>query len=59
MEAYKIPQIYSSIQTGQNVGMQTMDDSLMSLVNRKLVDTNVIRPMLRDKNVLNRLAGEA
>lgn len=55
----KIPQIYSSIQTGQNVGMRTMDDSLMSLVERKLVDTNVIRPMLRDKNVLNKLAGEA
>ncbi len=54
----KIPQIFSSIQTGQNVGMQTMDDSLMGLVKRKLVDTNTVRPMLRDKNLLSRITGE-
>ncbi len=54
----KIPQIFSSIQTGQNVGMQTMDDSLMGLVKRKLVDTNIVRPMLRDKNLLSRMTGE-
>jgi len=54
----KIPQIFSSIQTGQNVGMQTMDDSLMGLVKRKLVDTNTVRPMLRDKNLISRMTGE-
>ena len=55
----KIPQIYSTIQTGQNVGMQTMDDSLMSLVNRKVVDKNVARPLLRDKKLLTKLSSEA
>ena len=55
----KIPQIFSSIQTGQNVGMQTMDDSLMKLVKRKLVDTNVIRPLLRDPNMLDSYLGGA
>ena len=54
----KIPQIYSSIQTGQNVGMQTMDDSLMELIKRKQVDSNTVRPLLRDTNVLDRFMGE-
>ncbi len=54
----KIPQIFSSIQTGQNVSMQTMDDSLMSLVNRKIIDKNVARPLMRDKNMLNREMSE-
>ncbi len=53
----KIPQIFSSIQTGQNVGMQTMDDSLMALVKRKLVDSNTVRPLLRDPRMLDSLAG--
>ncbi len=33
----KIAQMYSSIQTGQNAGMQTMDQSLMRLVERGVV----------------------
>ena len=55
----KVPQIFSAIQTGQNYGMQTMDDSLMNLVRRKVIDTNVARPLMRDKELLNRLVGEA
>jgi len=51
----KVPQIYSSIQTGQNLGMQTMDDSLLSLVQRKLVEAKVAAPLMRDKEVLSRL----
>lgn len=53
----KVPQIFSSIQTGQNQGMQTMDDSLMNLVERKVIDSNIARPLMRDKNMLNRLSG--
>jgi len=51
----KVPQIYSSIQTGQNLGMQTMDDSLMSLVTRKIIEPKVAEPMLRDKQLLSRV----
>jgi len=29
-----VPQMYSAIQTGQQLGMQTMDQSLMELVHR-------------------------
>ena len=35
----KIAQMYSSIQTGQSLGMQTLDQNLTDLVRR-----NVIRP---------------
>jgi len=53
----KIPQIFSSIQTGQNMGMQTMDESLMQLAKRKMIDPNIARPLMRDKDILNRLVG--
>ena len=33
----KIAQMYSALQTGHNAGMQTLDQSLTELVNRKLV----------------------
>lgn len=55
----KIPQIFSSIQTGKNLGMQTMDDSLIDLVKRKLVLADSVRPLLRDKDRLARMAGES
>ncbi len=54
----KVPQIFSSIQTGKNVGMQTMDDGLMSLVNRKMIDKNVARPLMRDKSLLTKLTDQ-
>ena len=34
----KIAQMYSAIQTGQNVGMQTLDQNLLDLVRRNLVN---------------------
>jgi twitching motility protein PilT len=52
----KIPQIYSSIQTGKTLGMQTMDDALISLVERKIIDSNTARPMMRDKEALLRIS---
>jgi len=33
----KVAQMYSSIQTGQNVGMQTLDQNLADLVRRNVV----------------------
>lgn len=55
----KIPQIFSSIQTGQNVGMRTMDDSLMNLVKRKVIDSNTALPLMRDKDMLRRVSGQS
>ena len=34
----KIAQMYSAIQTGQNVGMQTLDQNLLELVRRNVVN---------------------
>lgn len=51
----KIPQIYSSIQTGMNLGMQTMDDSLFKLVERGVINIDIARPMMRDQNMLEKL----
>ena len=53
----KVPQIYSSIQTGMNIGMQTMDDSLFKLVERGIISIDTARPMMRDQNMLEKLAG--
>ncbi|MGS2717915.1 type IV pilus twitching motility protein PilT [Eionea flava] len=36
----KVAQMYSAIQTGSNVGMQTMDQSLLNLVEKGIVDRN-------------------
>jgi twitching motility protein PilT len=33
----KIAQMYSSIQTGQNLGMQTLDQNLTDLVRRNII----------------------
>ena len=33
----KVPQMYSAIQTGQNVGMQTLDQCLLDLVKRGII----------------------
>jgi twitching motility protein PilT len=39
----KIAQMYSSIQTGQNLGMQTLDQCLADLVRRNLISANEAR----------------
>lgn len=51
----KIPQIYSSIQTGQGRGMQTMDESLYDLVKRGIVDPDIVRPLMRDAVMLDKI----
>jgi len=39
----KIAQMYSSIQTGSNVGMQTLDQNLTELVRRNVISTGAAR----------------
>ena len=43
----KVAQIYSAIQTGQSVGMQTMDQSLQGLVDKHLIDIAIARAKAR------------
>ncbi|MBQ4832851.1 type IV pilus twitching motility protein PilT [Pseudoalteromonas sp. MMG010] len=46
----KIAQMYSSIQTGASVGMQTMDQCLTSLVNHGLITTAAAKAKAQDKS---------
>ncbi|TVO59389.1 type IV pilus twitching motility protein PilT [Denitromonas halophila] len=46
----KIAQMYSAIQTGQNVGMQTLDQCLADLVRRNLVSTAEARVRAQNKD---------
>jgi len=46
----KIAQMYSSIQTGQSVGMQTMDQCLMDLVKRNVVGVAEARNKAANKD---------
>jgi twitching motility protein PilT len=46
----KIAQMYSSIQTGQSLGMQTLDQSLMDLVRRNMIDTAQARSVAANKD---------
>jgi twitching motility protein PilT len=39
----KVAQMYSSIQTGSNVGMQTLDQNLTDLVRRNVISTSTAR----------------
>ncbi len=45
----KIPQMYSAIQTGQNVGMQTLDQNLQDLVKRNVISANEARAKAANK----------
>jgi twitching motility protein PilT len=47
----KIAQMYSSIQTGQNVGMQTLDQALMDLVRRNIVQIGDARAVAMNKDI--------
>ena len=47
----KIAQMYSSIQTGQSIGMQTMDQCLMDLVKRNVVTVAEARSKAANKDV--------
>ncbi len=46
----KVPQIYSAIQTGRNVGMQTLDQCLQELVSKRLIDAADARAKAKNKD---------
>ena len=46
----KIPQMYSAIQTGQNIGMQTLDQNLQDLVKRNIISANEARSKAANKD---------
>jgi twitching motility protein PilT len=46
----KVPQMYSSIQTGQAAGMQTLDQCLLELVRNKIVTIEEARVRAADKD---------
>lgn len=46
----KIPQMYSAIQTGQNIGMQTLDQNLQDLVKRNVISANEARTKAANKD---------
>ncbi len=46
----KIAQMYSAIQTGQNVGMQTLDQNLSELVRRNIISVNEARTKAANKD---------
>jgi twitching motility protein PilT len=43
----KVAQMYSAIQTGQSIGMQTMDQCLQALVEKKLISVETAREKAR------------
>ena len=49
----KIAQMYSSIQTGQNLGMQTLDQNLTDLVRRNVVSVAEARSRATNKDNFN------
>ena len=46
----KVAQMYSAIQTGQNVGMQTLDQNLQDLVRRNVISANEARSKASNKD---------
>ncbi|HJV94972.1 MAG TPA: type IV pilus twitching motility protein PilT [Albitalea sp.] len=46
----KIAQMYSAIQTGQQFGMQTLDQNLQDLVRRNVIASNVARSAAQNKD---------
>jgi twitching motility protein PilT len=46
----KIPQMYSAIQTGQSIGMQTLDQNLTDLVRRNVVTSAEARMKAANKD---------
>ena len=47
----KVAQMYSAIQTGQNAGMQTLDQCLLDLVKRGLVTRVSAKEYAKDKRL--------
>jgi len=46
-----VAQMYSAIQTGQNVGMQTLDQGLMELIKRGVVTPGEARSRATNKDM--------
>lgn len=46
----KVAQMYSAIQTGQNIGMQTLDQNLQDLVRRNIISANEARSKASNKD---------
>lgn len=46
----KVAQMYSAIQTGQNIGMQTLDQNLQDLVRRNIISVNEARSKAANKD---------
>jgi twitching motility protein PilT len=46
----KVAQMYSAIQTGQNIGMQTLDQNLQDLVRRNIVSAGEARAKAMNKD---------
>ena len=49
----KVAQMYSAIQTGQNYGMQTLDQCLLDLVNKGIVSKKIAKPRAMDKRLFD------
>jgi twitching motility protein PilT len=49
----KIPQMYSAIQTGQSLGMQTLDFNLQDLVRRNIVSSEEAKTKAVNKDAMN------
>jgi twitching motility protein PilT len=47
----KVAQMYSSIQTGSNLGMQTLDQNLQDMVKRNLVSPAEARGKAQNKDI--------
>jgi twitching motility protein PilT len=46
----KVAQMYSAIQTGQNYGMQTLDQNLQELLKRNVISTEEARTKAANKD---------
>ncbi|MFW5431704.1 MAG: type IV pilus twitching motility protein PilT [Methylophilaceae bacterium] len=49
----KVAQMYSAIQTGQNIGMQTLDQNLQDLVRRNVISVAEARGKAANKDSIN------
>jgi twitching motility protein PilT len=47
----KVAQMYSSIQTGQSLGMQTLDQALAEMVRRNVIDSGDARAIAVNKDM--------
>ncbi|MBI5782469.1 MAG: hypothetical protein HZA69_01865, partial [Gammaproteobacteria bacterium] len=55
----KVAQMYSAIQTGQNVGMQTLDQCLQDLVRTRQVHVDDARTVAANKDMFTAAAARA